>query len=143
MRCAPFLLAAALIVPCGAAAAQALAIYPAKGQSAARQARDTQACDTWAVKQTGFDPDLAQPPPHERGGAVRGALGGAAVGGIAGAIGDDVGKGAAIGGALGAAAGGIRQHRRNARAEAHQAQNLDAYNRAIAACLTGRGYTVR
>jgi hypothetical protein len=33
-----------------------LFIYPRKGQSQAQQAKDRNACDTWAVSQTGYDP---------------------------------------------------------------------------------------
>ena len=132
------------LVAAGPAAAQdGPAIYPAKGQSAAKQEKDRTECDRWAVKQTGFDPATAPPPAEKKGGVLRGALAGAAVGGIAGSLGGEAGGGAAVGGALGAAAGGIRQSKQNsANRQAAQA-SYDAYQRAFAACLTGRGYTVK
>jgi hypothetical protein len=132
-----------------------LYIYPTKGQSAERQSRDRYDCHRWAVQQTGFDPTVAQatqspPPPPPRGGVFRGATRGAAVGAIGGAIGGDAGKGAAIGAATGGVIGGMRQ-RQQARSqqqalayEAAEQQNAYAeYNRALSACLSGRGYTVK
>ena len=41
-------------------AQQQLIVYPAKGQSAEQQQKDTSECKTWATGQTGFDP--ANPP---------------------------------------------------------------------------------
>jgi uncharacterized protein YcfJ len=125
------------------AAAPALVVYPAQGQSQKRQDRDRYECNQWAVEQTGFDPALAEPPPKKKGGILKGALGGAAVGGIIGSLSGDAGKGAAIGGLAGGTVGGVSQGSKNARAEAYQEQNLEGYNRALGACLNGRGYTVR
>lgn len=68
---------------------------------------------------------------------------GAAVGAVGGAIGGNAGKGAAIGAATGALVGGMRRRDERRAAEASQAQASDAYNRAYAACLEGRGYTVK
>src|SRR4029450_3010169 len=70
-------------------------------------------CHRWAVRQTGFDPTVAQatqspPPPPPKGGIFRGAAREAAVGAIGGAIGGDAGKGAAIGAATGGVIGGMR-----------------------------------
>jgi hypothetical protein len=104
----------------------------------------------------------APPAPETRGGErVRGAARGAAVGAAVGAIAGDAGKGAAIGAVGGVAAGGARK-RREARevdqarnqaqataqqqAEAQSAelqQKLATFNRAYAACLEGKGYTVK
>ncbi|MCO6412204.1 MAG: glycine zipper family protein, partial [Thiogranum sp.] len=71
---------------------------------------------------------------------------GAAIGAIAG----DTGKGAAIGAATGGLFGGMRQREANAQQQqqtqqqsAAAAGKADTYNRAYAACLEGRGYTVR
>lgn len=141
-------LAAALSVALAAPAAaqtsgQQLAIYPAKGQSAAKQSKDRQACDRWAVEQTGFDPALAQPPPEKKGGIAKGGLLGAAGGALVGSLSGDAGKGAVIGGLAGGTIGGVRQSNKNKDAQARQGQNLEGYNNALAACLTGRGYTVR
>jgi hypothetical protein len=138
-----------------------LFIYPRMGQSQEQQDRDKFECHSWAVRQTGFDPmrraAASTPPPAQqarRGGLGRGATRGAAIGAIGGAIGGDAGRGAAIGAGTGAAVGTMR--RRQQRREEQQAytnwsrqeasqqqQGRDAYDRAMAACLDGRGYTVR
>jgi Glycine zipper len=131
-----------------------LYIYPNKGQSPEQQSRDRYDCHTWAVQQTGFDPTKAQtsapPPPPPKGGVFRGAARGAAVGSIGGAIAGDAGTGAAVGAATGGLIGGMKQRgqaQQQQQAQANQAaqqQNaLAAYNRALSACLSGRGYTVK
>ncbi len=141
----------------GTAAAQQPIIYPAKGQSAQRQQTDTADCQLWAKQTTGVDPvQLAQqgamqysaPPPQ--GTALRGAVVGAAGGAAIGAIAGDAGKGAAIGAVTGTVAGGMRQ-RRNQEAAAARSQNnqqqvsqqLATFNRGVAACMSGRGYTIQ
>ena len=131
--------------------AQELYVYPAKGQSQAQQDKDRYECHSWAVQQTGFDP--SQPtstaqggsaPPQ--GGLVRGAARGAAVGAVGGAIAGNAGKGAAIGAGTGALIGGMRRADQR-RQQQYQAASVSsdqraAYNRAMTACLQGRGYTV-
>ena len=141
--------------------AQEQIIYPAKGQSAEQTEKDKFECYTWARQQSGFDPmappTATQAPPKQGateggvgGGAVRGALVGTAVGAIAG----NTGRGAAIGAASGGLIGGMRrsdQRQRQKQAEqqwandqaAQYTNRRNAYNRAHAACLEGRGYTVR
>ncbi|KLU26382.1 hypothetical protein EOS_09790, partial [Caballeronia mineralivorans PML1(12)] len=64
--------------------------------------------------------------------------------------GGDAGKGAAIGAVVGTAAGGLRQRRKNEAAAGQQqannqqaSQQMATFNRAVAACMTGRGYTVQ
>ncbi|QOT77501.1 YMGG-like glycine zipper-containing protein [Cupriavidus basilensis] len=139
-----------------AAGAQQPIIYPAKGQSPQKQSSDTAACQQWAKQTTGVDPvaiaqQSGQPAaPPQQGGRVRGAAGGAAAGAAIGAIAGDAGKGAAIGAVTGTAAGGVRQRRKNeAAAEQQQAgqqqvsQEMATFNRAVGACMTGRGYTVQ
>jgi hypothetical protein len=154
-----------------AAGAQDVFMYPARGQSQQQQDRDRYECHSWAAGQTGFDPSRATaappapapaPPPEEapQGGFLRGGARGAAIGAVGGAIGGDAGKGAAIGAASGALIGGFRrrdQMERQAQqqrsyqqqqqtAQANQssanAWQRNSYNRAMAACLQGRGYTV-
>jgi hypothetical protein len=131
-----------------------LFIYPNKGQSAEQQSRDRYDCHTWAVQQTGVDPTRAQAsmpaPPPPKGGVFRGATRGAAVGAIGGAIAGDAGEGAAIGAATGGVIGGMKQRgqaRSQQQAQANQAAQQQsayaAYNRALSACLSGRGYTVK
>ena len=138
------------------AAAQQPIFYPAKGQSPQKQNSDTADCQLWAKQNTGVDPvaiaqQSGQPSaPQQQGGRVRGAAGGAAVGAAVGAIAGDAGKGAAAGAVTGTVVGGSRQRRGNqAAAEQQQAgqqqasQQMATFNRAVAACMTGRGYTVQ
>jgi len=137
--------------------AQEVFIYPNKGQSSEQQEKDKYACYGWAKNNSGFDPmapptTRTAPPSGEKksGGAVRGGLGGAALGAIIG----DSSKSAKRGAAAGALIGGVRQSSSNrkteqkqqdwAQREANQYSNSRAsYNRAYAACLEGRGYTVK
>ncbi|MBW2567405.1 MAG: hypothetical protein JRE24_11155 [Deltaproteobacteria bacterium] len=145
----------------GFTAAQELIIYPSKGQSQEQMEQDKFSCYSWAKQQTGFDPmevpKATAPPPKQeakKGGLLRGATRGAAVGVAAGAIAGDAGKGAAIGAASGGLIGGMRrrdQAGRQQQAEQQWAQEQSAqythrrneYNRAYAACLEGKGYTVK
>lgn len=128
--------------------------YPAKGQSQQKQQQDDGACYSWAKTNTGVDPTaVANAPPPPSGpavgggervqGAARGAAGGAVIGAIAG----DAGKGAAIGATAGTMVGGSRA-RQNRRAASTSAQSqsqgaMDTFNRAYAACMEGRGYTIK
>jgi hypothetical protein len=145
-----FVLFAAMI---GEAGAQQY-VYPAKGQTPQQQKSDEAACNTWAVQQTGFDP--AKPPPQQAakppttatgttpGAGARGAARGAVVGEV---VGDDAGAGAAAGAVAArgqsrrqnAAAAGQAQQQQQAGAQQQQA----AYGKARAACLEGRGYSVK
>jgi hypothetical protein len=131
-------------------------IYPTKGQTPEQQAQDKSECHAWAVQQTQFDPtqSSAAPPSASaavpQGGGIRGAGRGAAVGAVGGAIGGDAGKGAAIGAATGAMMGRMRQRDQMRQQEAQQQQQQAAYaqqhaeyDRAVRACLTGRGYTIQ
>jgi len=144
--------------------AQDIYAYPAKGQSQAQQDRDRYECHSWAVKQTGFDPSRSQAvasdtrsvpnqPPPPQGQVVKGAARGAALGAVGGAITGNAGTGAAAGAAMGGLAGGMRRRQQTlqqssqqqaaAQSAANSQQNQrNAYHRAMAACLTGRGYTV-
>jgi hypothetical protein len=135
-------------------------IYPTKNQSQTQQDKDRYECHLWAVKQTGFDPSMPQTvapngarpeqyrssQPHVLKGAGRGA----ALGAVGGAITGNAGKGAAAGAAMGGLAGGFRRldERRQQQVapvpvQSNQSNQRPAYNRAIAACLEGRGYTVK
>ena len=140
-----------------AAMASDLYVYPAKGQSADQQDKDKYECYQWAKRDTGFDPmstpTTSTPAPttqQRSGGVARGALGGAAIGGIIGGSSSDAGTGALVGGLL----GGVRQRSQNVSAQQERQQweqqeasryanNRNNYNRAYAACLEGRGYTVK
>lgn len=149
---------AAPLVP---ARAQELVIYPAKGQSAEQLEKDKFECYGWAKGQSGFDPmappTASTPPPQKgapQGGVVKGAARGALVGVAVGAIAGDAGKGAAIGAASGGLVGGMRRKDQAAQEKqaeqqweqqqaAEYSQKRTAYNRNFAACMEGRGYTVK
>ena len=125
-----------------------LYVYPAKGQSAQQQKKDESACYSWAVQQTGFDPakaPAAAPPPTTAtgttpGAGARGAVRGAVVGEV---VGGDAGTGAAVG----AVAARGQSRRQNAaaqqQAQAANSQQQQAFGKARAACLEGKGYTVK
>jgi hypothetical protein len=152
-------LAVSALVACGslvitAAFAQQF-VYPAKGQSAEQQKKDEAACYQWAVQQTGFDPakapapTAAPPPPTTAtgttpGAGVRGAARGAVVGEI---VGDNAGAGAAAG-AVAARGQSRRQNAAQAQQQQQAAQQQQAgqqatFAKARAACLEGRGYSVK
>jgi hypothetical protein len=145
-----FSLAAAVVAQ---AAAQQY-VYPAKGQSPEKQKSDEAACYKWAVQQSGFDPakppaqaPAAKPPTTATGttpgAGARGALGGAAIGAIAG----DAGAGAAAGAVVARSssrrqnAAADQQAQQQQRAASQQQQA--SFAKARAACLEGRGYTVK
>ncbi len=150
---------AALCGLCMAATSMAdeLMIFPNGDQSPEKQEGDKFACYNWAKGASDFDPmappTATAPPPQEgakKGGAGKGLVRGAAVGQIVGGDSSSTKKGAAAG----AAVGGMRrndQKRKEQQAqqqwEQEQAQiyteNRNRYNRAYAACLEGKNYTVR
>ena len=130
-------------------------VYPAKGQTPEQQKSDEAACYAWAVQQTGFDP--AQPAAPQQaanapttatgtkpGAGVRGAARGAVVGEV---VSDDASAGAAAG----AVAARGQSRRQNAAAsqqatqqqQAASQQQQAAFSKARAACLEGKGYTVK
>jgi len=131
------------------AASAQLTVYPAKGQTADQQKKDQSECGTWAVGQTGYDPAKPPPPPPPapagpNGSRARGAAAGATVAAITD---NDVGDAAAAG----AVAGGVanrsqrrqaNRHNQQAAAQQQQAGNA-AFDKAMAACLEGRGYSVK
>ena len=146
----------AVLLAAGAVLAQQPIFYPSKGQSHQRQQSDVSECQTWAKQNTGVDPvaiaqQSGQPTAAPRqGGAVRGAAGGAALGAVGGAIGGNAGQGAAIGAATGTMIGGVRQRRAHQAAAQQQqdgqqnvSQQMATFNRAVSACMTGRGYSVQ
>jgi hypothetical protein len=140
--------------------------YPAQGQSEQQQDRDRYECYLWAVKQSGFDPGQAQLAPHQRvevkpvappgSDTAAGAVSGAIVGAITAP--HDAREfglvfGAITGAMLGAASDAARQQqaehlqRQYDAKEAQKYERLEIqarnYQRAMTACLEGRGYTVR
>ncbi|HVM95608.1 MAG TPA: hypothetical protein VMT89_04430 [Candidatus Acidoferrales bacterium] len=134
-------LAATILLTTGAEVlAQNVYIYPQKGQSQKQQYIDEGECKAWAKQNSGVDPNAAPTPAGHAGGTVRGAAGGAALGAGVGAIAGNAGKGAAAG----AVVGGVAGRRRSKRAEQQaQAETGNSYLRAYAACMEGRGYTVK
>ena len=141
---------------------QELVIFPAKGQSDEQMEKDKYECYSWAKKETGFDPMLvptaSAPPPKQKetkASAGRGAIGGALLGAGLGKItGHSAKKGAVAGGVGGAVVGGSRKagtEEKNKKANqqwaneqgAEYTQNRNHYNRAFAACMEGKGYTVK
>ena|SRR5271166_3659354 len=162
MRTRILFLAFVFFVPASASAQSGqMFIYPQKNQSQEQQDKDRYECHRWAVQQTGFDPSVPYPSnpyaldpqpykpsqPHVLKGAARGAT----LGVVGGAIAGNAGKGAAAGAAMGGLAGGFRrmdERRDQANAQQQQAQSQASqaaagYQRAMAACLDGRGYSVK
>jgi uncharacterized protein YcfJ len=133
-----------------------LYVYPKEGQSTEQTDKDKYECYQWAKNDTGFDPmatprtTTAAPSGQTRSGTmVKGGLGGAALGGILGGK-----KGAGRGAVAGGLIGGVHQHQHNKQVDADRQQwenqesanyanNRNNYNRAYAACLEGRGYSVK
>jgi hypothetical protein len=108
--------------------AQGPVIYPAKGQSSEQQLKDKGECHVWAVQQSGFDPAKTQPsasPPAQPPTAGR-----------------------ARGPAAKKQEQAQQQAQKQQQAQTQQQQQATAqaqstYNKAVAACLEGRGYTVK
>jgi len=131
-------------------------VFPNEDQSKEQQQQDEFTCYNWAKDETDFDPmavpTATEPPPQQeaqKGGIGRGAVRGAAIGGIIGGS-DDAKTGAAVG----AAAGGMRRNDQKRKEQAAQQQweqeqqqiyadKRNRYNRAYAACMEGKDYTVR
>ena len=130
-------------------------VYPAKGQSPEQQKKDEAACHSWAVGQSKYDPANPPPPPQaaapattatgtKPGAGLKGAAAGAVVGEIAGG---NASSGAAAG-AVVARAASRRQNQAAAQqqqAAAAQQSNAgkQAYAKARAACLEGKGYSIK
>ncbi len=131
--------------------AQNLMVYPSQGQTPDQASKDRYECHTWAVQQSGFDPSSgaygsqsSAPQGSVGRETLRGGLRGAAAGAAIGAIAGDAGKGAAIGATAGGLKRGFGQIDANKAAPAAAANEAaNNYNRALGACLTGRGYTVQ
>ncbi len=139
------------------APAQELMVFPNDGQDKEQQQQDEFTCYNWAKGETDFDPMVvptaSAPPPQQsapQGGVRRGAVRGAALGAVAGGNSSDIGKAAAVG----AVAGGMRRQDQKRKEDAEYQQweqeqqriyqeNRSRYNRAYAACMEGKNYTVR
>ena len=153
LRIAVYAVAAGLVVvgP-GSLIAQDLFVYPTKGQSEEQSGRDKEECHGWAVTQTGVDPeklaaDATTTPPASGAG---GGLEGAGVGAARGAMSGDAGAGAIRGIGIGRLFRAVRarrqmeeQHQTATQGHEQRQAQLQRYDRAYTACLTGRGYTVQ
>jgi len=155
---------ALLVIP-STVMAQELMIYPAEGQSQEQMERDKFECYSWAKSQSGFDPvnppqaAAPTPPPAQPKsssgpvkGAIKGGVAGTVVGAATGGSQKDMRRSARIGMGAGAVAGTVRKgsqasaQRKQAEQAAQTPQEVpgrDAYNRANAACLEAKGYTVK
>lgn len=136
-------------------------VYPAEGQSSDQQKQDEAACYSWAVDQSDYDP--AKPPaapssaaqPTKRASPSGARIKGAARGALIGEIADGDTGDAALAGAVLGGSSERRGHRRSqkqaqATAQKQRAAALEKlesseinFNKAQAACLEGRGYTVK
>ncbi len=126
-------------------------IFPAKGQSAEQQEKDKFECYNWAKKSSGFDPmsssaTVVPQAQTKSGGAARGAVAGAAAGAVFGNKSKHTRRSAAAGATI----GGVSQAGSNTKSQQQaqqQASNVarqrSEYDRAHAACLEGKGYTVK
>lgn len=148
----------------GPAWAQDPIFYPSKGQTDDQLEKDQYECYNWAKKKTGFDPmktptTKSAPPGKEEkvtgtgGSALIGGGAGAIIGGIAGG-----GRGALTGGLIGGTGGALvgnarsseqreREERKRQEWERKEANRYagerNQYNRALGACMEGRGYSVK
>ena len=134
-----------------------LYVFPSEDQDKEQQELDEYNCYKWAKEQTGINPmkvdqiEVEQVDQSPDGSAVVGAAGGAAAGAAIGAIAGDAGKGAAIGavvggmaGRRGKVAGDAQKKQQNEQAAAAKEKELmENFNKAFAACMEGKGYTVK
>jgi hypothetical protein len=137
---------------CYGAAKQQSGIDPKAPAAAGKTAEQKQAEQKAAAK------DADTPSGGRAKGAARGAAGGAAIGAIAG----DAGKGAGAGAVAGTMRGGMKQREASAaaqkeaaskvatqqkadedRAKLAHAEGLDTFQRAFAACMDARNYSVK
>lgn len=147
-------------------------IYPAKGQNAKQQDQDRYECHSWAREQSaGYDPTQpiaapASPPTAQAtgnstgtssaaAGMAAGAMGGAAVAELTN---HNAGRGAAAGALGGAVIQRVKANQAQQKQQAQQqgaqqqalqqqaaarSQQRGTYERALGACMEGRGYTVK
>ena len=140
-----------IIAQSGIAAPLGMYVFPANNQDQETQDKDEYDCYKWAVQQSGVDPinpPEVQADPNAGDGAVIGtAARGAAAGAAIGAISGDAGKGAAIGAVAGGFGGarrrGAAKQGAEQQAQQQEAAMIDSFKKAFAACLEGKGYTVK
>lgn len=136
----------------GVAAGAGLIVYPSNGQSAQQQQQDQGQCYEWAKNQVGFDPaygvPTAAPPPAQSSNVGMGLLGGGLLGGLIGGVthgnmAQSVGIGMLVGGITGYARDQQQQTQQAQQTQYSQTAAMQQFQNAEAACLTGRGYSVR
>src|SRR5689334_2684757 len=152
------IVASMVALVCGASVAAAEPVaYATKGQSFDKQNRDEYECHGIAQKETGVDPvavaeqaTAASKSDSGRKPGLGSGAGGAAMGAMRGAAGGDAGAGALHGAGMGRLIAVIRSRRQmEQQQQAGAVQNadlraqLDKYDRAYAACMSGRGYQVK
>ena len=126
-------------------------VYPADGQTSEQQKSDEQECSTWAAENSGYDASEQQPATQvstsqsgPSGARLRGAAKGALIGEIAD---EDTGDAAAVGAVLGGTRNrrADRKSRQQTQATEDASQNTGQgdYDKARAACLEGKGYSVK
>ena len=155
MRCSHLILSImAGLLSASVAGAEPVA-YPAKGQSSDQQNRDEYECHESAQKETGVDPvalaEQATAPSSSGSKSGPGSgLPSAGIGAMRGAADGDAGAGALHGAGMGRLIAVVRSRRQmEKQQEAASDKNadvraqLDKYDRAYSACLTGRGYSVK
>jgi hypothetical protein len=146
---------AALALSASLTGAEPLA-YPAKGQSSDQQNRDEYECHAQAQQETGVDPvalaeqSTASPTPtSEKKSGLGSGLSGAGIGAARGAASGDAGAGALHGAGMGRLIAVIRSRRQMDKQkeastkDSEQHAQLEKYDGAYTACITGRGYTVK
>ena len=140
----------------GVASAQEVYVYPAKNQTDEQMARDKEECHGWAVKETGVDPEkvateAVTPPASGQSSSGAGSgLKGAGLGAARGAMSGDAAAGAMRGVVIGRLVHAVKARRQmeeqhQATLQDHQQRQtqLQGYDRAFSACLTGRDYSVK
>jgi hypothetical protein len=138
-----------------------LVAYPSGGQATSKQSIDEQECYEWAEQTTGVDPvnpaagvEPARPAATPGMGVSAGerALKGALLGALLGNIADkDAGEYALAGAAIGSVRGAHKadeasvdaRNQAAADTQAEAARRLELFKKAFAACMEGRGYTVK
>jgi len=149
-------MAVLLAADTGAVSAQDVYVYPARNQTDEQMTRDKDECHDWAVKQTGVDPEkvaaavVAPPASGQSSSGAGSGLGGAGLGAARGAMSGDAAAGAMRGVVIGRLAHAIRarrqmdeQHQAGLQDHQQRQTQLQSYDRAFNACLTGRGYSLQ
>ena len=127
-------------------------VYPTGKQTEQQLGQDKEECHQWATKQTGVDPEKMAADTQKSGSGQGGGTGAMSVGiGAArGAAQGDAAAGAVHGLGMAGLMRMVRARRQmdqqhDTYMQDHQTRQaqLQNYDRAYSACLTGRGYTVR